>query len=63
MILLLNHGDKLFIQSGPFSGYEAIFDININGSQRARVLIKMLSRGGEVTLELPINQDKFNNLN
>jgi transcriptional antiterminator RfaH len=35
-------GDKLKIISGPFQGFEAVFDSNITGKQRMKVLINML---------------------
>jgi transcriptional antiterminator RfaH len=35
-------GDLVEIQRGPFAGYEAIFDARLPGSERARVLLKML---------------------
>ncbi len=39
----LKSGDAVIIQNGPFAGYEAIFDLRLPGSERVRVLIKMLS--------------------
>lgn len=36
-------GDTVKINSGPFEGYEAIFDARLPGSERVRVLIQMLS--------------------
>ncbi|PKO15502.1 MAG: hypothetical protein CVU39_11355 [Chloroflexi bacterium HGW-Chloroflexi-10] len=39
----LNHGDTVNIAHGPFEGYEAIFDTRLAGSERVRVLLKMLS--------------------
>jgi transcription antitermination factor NusG len=39
----LNRGDRVWIQEGPFSGYEAIFDARLSGNERVRVLLKMLS--------------------
>ena len=38
----LKQGDLVEIQSGPFAGYEAIFDARLPGSERVRVLLKML---------------------
>ncbi len=38
----LQRGDIVTIQSGPFAGYEAIFDARVSGSERVRVLLKML---------------------
>lgn len=39
----LKQGDPVRISSGPFEGYEAIFDTRLPGSERVRVLIQMLS--------------------
>ena len=36
-------GDLLMIDQGPFKGYEAIFNEQISGKDRVRVLLKMLS--------------------
>ncbi len=47
----LQPGDEVIIEHGPFSGYEAIFDVKLPGSERVRVLLKMLSRQ-QVPLEL-----------
>jgi transcriptional antiterminator RfaH len=48
----LSPGDEVFIHTGPFAGYEAIFDMRLPGTERVRVLLKMLSQGREVPLEL-----------
>ena len=47
----LNQGDLVEIQSGPFAGYEAIFDARLSGSERVRVLLKML-QGRAVKVEV-----------
>jgi transcription antitermination factor NusG len=39
----LTSGDAVMIHSGPFAGYEAIFDVRLPGTERVRVLLKMLS--------------------
>jgi transcriptional antiterminator RfaH len=39
----LKPGDTVLIQAGPFAGYEGIFDLRLPGSERVRVLLKMLS--------------------
>jgi transcription antitermination factor NusG len=39
----LKQGDPVKISDGPFAGYEAMFDARLPGSERVRVLIKMLS--------------------
>lgn len=47
-------GDLVAIHSGPFAGYEAIFDVRLEGSERVRVLLKMLSQN-TIPLELDAN--------
>ncbi len=39
----LSPGDRVWIEAGPLSGYEAVFDARLRGSERVRVLLKMLS--------------------
>ncbi len=51
----LRQGDVVRIQSGPFAGYEAIFDVRVNGSERARVLLKFL-HDRQVRLDVPVSQ-------
>lgn len=51
----LKPGDVLEIQSGPFAGYEAIFDARLSGSDRVRVLLKLL-RGRLLEVDLPAGQ-------
>jgi transcription antitermination factor NusG len=51
----LHHGDPILIQDGPFTGYEAIFDMRISGSERVRILLKMLS-DRHIPLELDARQ-------
>jgi transcription elongation factor/antiterminator RfaH len=46
----LQSGDVVNITSGPFAGYEAIFDLRLKGSERVRVLLEMLRR--QVSVEL-----------
>jgi transcriptional antiterminator RfaH len=48
----LQPGEPVVIQDGTFSGYEAIFDASINGSERVRVLLQFLG-GRKVSIELP----------
>lgn len=50
----LTPGDPVWIQEGPFSGYEGIFDARLPGSDRVRVLLKMLS-DRYVSVELEAN--------
>ena len=51
----LRPGDPVYIHSGPFSGYEAIFDLRVKGSERVRVLLKMLNER-KVPIELDAAQ-------
>lgn len=46
----LVHGDVVKITSGPFTGYEAIFDLRLKGSDRVRVLLELLRR--QVSVEI-----------
>ena len=48
----LKRGEEVVISGGPFSGYEAIFDQSLQGSERVRVLLKLLAKK-ELPLELP----------
>jgi transcription antitermination factor NusG len=40
---ILEQGDVVLIHEGVFEGYEAIFDANLSGNERVRVLLKMLN--------------------
>lgn len=51
-LLSLNRGDRVKIQSGPFEGYEAIFDARLDGSERVRVFLKLVEKR-LLELELP----------
>jgi transcriptional antiterminator RfaH len=51
----LHKGDTVFIQDGPFAGYEAIFDVRLPGSERVRVLVELLSKR-QVPVELRAGQ-------
>ena len=51
----LKSGDTVVIQAGPFEGYEAVFDNRISGSERVRVLLKLLQRRMQ-PLDLPAGQ-------
>jgi len=48
-------GDPVTIQDGPFTGYEAIFDTQISGQDRVRVLLNLLQQR-QVPLELESRQ-------
>jgi transcriptional antiterminator RfaH len=51
----LKRGEAVTIQAGPFAGYQAMFDARLSGSERVRVLLKLMSRQ-EVPLELSAGQ-------
>ncbi len=51
----LKPGDPVRISTGPFAGYEAIFDMRLPGSERVRVLIQMLT-DRNVPVELKAGQ-------
>ena len=50
----LSRGDPVWIREGPFSGYGALFDARVSGSDRVRVLLQMLS-DRMVSVELASN--------
>lgn len=37
-------GDVVVIETGPFAGYEAVFDTHLSGQERVRVLLSLLQR-------------------
>jgi transcription antitermination factor NusG len=51
-------GEVVMVQSGPFAGYHAIFDSNIPGHERVRVLMQLL-RDRQITVELSVAQIKL----
>jgi transcriptional antiterminator RfaH len=51
----LNAGTPVVIHSGPFAGYEAIFDARLPGSDRVRVLLKLL-KNRQMQVDLPAGQ-------
>lgn len=51
----MKSGDAVYIHDGPFAGYEAIFDLRLPGSERVRVLLKMLNERA-VPVELRAGQ-------
>ena len=52
----LQPGDPVLINSGPFSGYEGIFDARLPGSERVRVLLEFLGNQRRLTVELNASQ-------
>lgn len=53
----LRHGDPVIIEGGPFEGYQAIFDTHLEGSERVRLLIKLL-RGQQMRVQIPTKMVK-----
>lgn len=51
----LKPGELVIIQAGPFQGYEAIFNVRLDGRDRVRVLLKLL-QVRQVNLEIPMTQ-------
>ncbi|MGD0612554.1 MAG: transcription termination/antitermination NusG family protein [Anaerolineales bacterium] len=49
---VLRSGETVLVHSGPFAGYEAIFDVRLTGTERVRVLLKLL-RNQQLPVELP----------
>lgn len=47
----LQAGDRVWISAGPFAGCEAIFDAQLSGSDRVRLLLRLLSER-QVALEI-----------
>lgn len=52
----LKKGDKIWIHTGPFSGYEAIFDHRLPGKERVKVLLQFLEEPRKVPIELDASQ-------
>ncbi len=48
----LAQGDVVIIDEGPFAGYEAIFDARLPGSERVRVLLKLINAQRQIPVEL-----------
>ena len=51
-------GDKVRIMGGPFAGYEAIFDTQLNGDQRAQLLLHWLGRQLKVEVNANLIEKK-----
>lgn len=48
-------GDRVIIRGGPFEGYEAVFDARLAGTERVRVLLRLL-RDRQLPLDLSAAQ-------
>ncbi len=55
----LKKGDRVKIDHGPFEGYEAIFDTRIPGTERVRILLKLISER-QVPVEMDASQIRRN---
>ncbi len=53
----LKKGDQVFVENGPFVGYEAIFDLRLPDSDRVQVFLKMLS-DRQLRVEMDASQIK-----
>jgi transcriptional antiterminator RfaH len=49
----LKTGDRVKIHTGPFEGYEAVFDLRISGTERVKVFLEML-KGRKLLIEMPV---------
>jgi len=50
----IQHGDLVTVERGPFAGYKALFDMNLSGTERARVLLLLL-QNKQLAIDLPVN--------
>ena len=48
----LKPGETVLVHSGPFAGYEGIFDARLPGTERVKVLLKLL-QNRKMLVELP----------
>jgi transcription antitermination factor NusG len=55
LLMQLKPGDRVKIRSGPFAGYEALFDARLRDTDRVRVLLDMLG-DQQIRLELRAGQ-------
>ena len=53
----LKTGDHIHVLSGPFEGYEGIFDTGLSGAARVRILIDIL-RNQTIKIEMPAKSIK-----
>jgi len=53
----LKKGDKVRIQSGPFKGYDAVFNEQLSGSERVKILLAFLN-DRQILVELKAGQIK-----
>lgn len=48
----LRKGDQVKITSGPFAGYDALFDMRLTGEERVQVLLHWLGREVKVKVDM-----------
>lgn len=48
----LKTGDRIIIDHGPLKGYEGLFDVNLPGTERVRILLKFIN-SRRVPVEIP----------
>jgi len=52
--ILLRKGDIVTVRNGVFTGYEGIFDIQLSGSDRVRVLLSLMDNR-QLPVEMPVS--------
>ena len=52
LLEVLKPGETVVVHSGPFAGYEGIFDVRLPGTERVRILLKLL-KNRSMLVELP----------
>jgi transcriptional antiterminator RfaH len=52
--IVFRKGDTVKVEEGVFSGYEGIFDVRLTGTERARILLSLLSQR-QIPVELPVS--------
>lgn len=57
----LQPGDRVVISTGPFIGYEGIFDTRIDGRDRVRILLNLL-QNRQMRLEVPVGKVQLQKL-
>jgi len=52
LLEVLKPGETVVVHSGPFAGHEGIFDVRLPGTERVRILLKLL-KNRSMLVELP----------
>lgn len=55
LIETLKSGDRILVHSGPFAGFDGIFDKCLDGNDRVRVLLNLI-QNRQLRLEIPRRQ-------